>query len=1048
MNRHPGEFKNSKTSLRLLAAMAIFAFAPLIVFAAAPSWWSNPNRPVIDSDIPNDYAAVNQGQVKNIAVKAVAEMNDSLAQFGGAGPALNNLAFTLSGTTPNTNDYAAVNLGQLKHVATPFLKRLLEIGYQARPLESGTYPWLSGSAGSANDYAMANIGQVKKLFSFDLTLSSDGSGIPDWWEHLYGITLGSGTTATSLAPRGDGLSYLDAYQQGLNPNDFYNGHSPSLAIVDGDNQSGAPGEFLRRPLIVLISDSNSIPLAHAPVKFTVTAGSGTLQAVKDGESGSALTVITNAYGRAIVYFEIASNVATDSQCQITCASIPSSYSVSGTFTEKADGEGGNSSSLPQGTEAPIPVQNYAAIDVSGSSTEGNDVGMIALDDSNNLAFAYTDSSGSNLQVYTWTNGTTAYNQTVTTGSEASTIQLGNDENGDDKGYIEQNCITTVRGLLPNGTVYGKLEAYGTWFNPSWSTYPFQSGDGVFYLGFTCTNGLINAIGRTYDYVSTDPINGPAAETLAALWRKGPYWRDWGFGEQSEYFILGADSDGHFFGQNDYVGFISPASGNSYFVSDDHPGTTPDGAHVFNGFPGFPTGMSENGCAIFGDDLYGFWQDDPGIEYGWWWTEPYAVWNGSSFVYLTDNPIAINKQGQVIGGDWLLQNGSSTPTPLKDLLPDDIKPYLSNISPWLLSNADSNGTVHIVFTATELESGSNNNYVLDINTSGSNAVAQMAAPDGVTYTTINAQGIMAGLQSVQTSNSSSSNMMRMMTSSSSSSSSKPVILPPVQFRLLSGHAGSITTDGHNFDGTVPTTISATSPDNTTTVADIGKTAANGGGGNDAIDVLGVDYPFGYGRPAYEGICYTYSLIVAAKVAPSTNFTYTWHRVYQDRSVTIAHITTSGRSYWFVKAHNSPTGVPTPIEDTDGGTHQTTIPSPKSILYCYDNPGMSVLQFAVDAPHVNDFAYEKTDFTYSVTTSSGTYSATSSVHVGQKIVAKRKAVGISGNINNEWTGVSNFVGTELNIDCTTVTTSEIRAIVERGDVGGTDPIVFDSSVPNSP
>ena len=65
----------------------------------------------------DDYAAVNQGQLKQIARQASLEMESKLP--GGAGT--NVLALIQGWETPgtNTDDYATVNLGQLKNVAEP-----------------------------------------------------------------------------------------------------------------------------------------------------------------------------------------------------------------------------------------------------------------------------------------------------------------------------------------------------------------------------------------------------------------------------------------------------------------------------------------------------------------------------------------------------------------------------------------------------------------------------------------------------------------------------------------------------------------------------------------------------------------------------------------------------------------------------------------------------------------------------------------------------------------------------------------------------------------
>ena len=212
MNRSKPKDKTGRGPLRLLLGIAVLALLPVLLLAdsSSPSWWQD--RGIQNSYPANDYAAVNQGQVKNIAVKAVAEMDASLP--GGAGEVLHTLATNLSGTTANTNDYAAVNIGQLKTVSKPFLDRLLQVGYQGHPLESGTYPWV-GRESSANDYAMANIGQVKNLFSFDLTFKTDPNNpLPDWWQMKYFGKIG---VDPANDPDGDGVTTADEFLQGTNP---------------------------------------------------------------------------------------------------------------------------------------------------------------------------------------------------------------------------------------------------------------------------------------------------------------------------------------------------------------------------------------------------------------------------------------------------------------------------------------------------------------------------------------------------------------------------------------------------------------------------------------------------------------------------------------------------------------------------------------------------------------------------------------------------------------------------------------------------------------
>jgi len=196
-----------------MAGLLVGLLALSLRAAPYPGWWSD--REVVDSDFTNDYAAVNQGQLKNIAWHAYEEMQTNLP--GGAGTGVFSLVSGLS----LSNNYAPLNLGQVKHVATPFYDRLMEIGYATN------YPWQG--AASTNDFAMANIGQVKNLFSFDLTSDTDDDGLPDWWEtHWFGNVTNQASDGDFDA---DGLLNLQEYQLQTKPT---NDDSDADGLDDGD----------------------------------------------------------------------------------------------------------------------------------------------------------------------------------------------------------------------------------------------------------------------------------------------------------------------------------------------------------------------------------------------------------------------------------------------------------------------------------------------------------------------------------------------------------------------------------------------------------------------------------------------------------------------------------------------------------------------------------------------------------------------------------------------------------------------------------------------
>jgi hypothetical protein len=138
--------------IRLVFILCFSLQLILPAWAQAPAWWTT--RGVLNSEATtDDYAAVNQGQVKHIAKQAYEEFEEKLP--GGAGTALDAI---WENPAAGTDDYTAINIGQLKNVAKPFYDRLI-----AESVVSA-YPW----GASTDDYALANIGQVKNLFSFSI----------------------------------------------------------------------------------------------------------------------------------------------------------------------------------------------------------------------------------------------------------------------------------------------------------------------------------------------------------------------------------------------------------------------------------------------------------------------------------------------------------------------------------------------------------------------------------------------------------------------------------------------------------------------------------------------------------------------------------------------------------------------------------------------------------------------------------------------------------------------------------------------------------------
>jgi len=223
--------ESSFSQVRLLFAISLLClfFASVLAILAAPvptskpstypAWWftrdviaqkpPTNSSPTWPSNYPasDDYVVITQGQLKNLATQAYNELQAKAPTSVWTKPQGLALSAMVTGWNPASGDaYAVVNLGQFKAVAKPFYDVLILIGYAT------SYPW-TGIA--ADDYSVVNIGQVKNAFSFDVGLDSEIDDLPDWWETHYFGQLG--LSGGALAPNGSGLTYLQSYQQGIDP---------------------------------------------------------------------------------------------------------------------------------------------------------------------------------------------------------------------------------------------------------------------------------------------------------------------------------------------------------------------------------------------------------------------------------------------------------------------------------------------------------------------------------------------------------------------------------------------------------------------------------------------------------------------------------------------------------------------------------------------------------------------------------------------------------------------------------------------------------------
>ena len=137
------------------------------------------------------------------------------------------------------------------------------------------------------------------------------NGLPLDWERYYlGHTGGAATADDDL----DGYSNLYEYQHHTNPADFYNGQTPSLTPVSGNNQAANPQTLLPQPLIVQVKNAGGSVLTNAPVTFTAAAGGGSLRLTSNGSNAANITARTDSQGRVQVYFLLPDT--SNQECQV------------------------------------------------------------------------------------------------------------------------------------------------------------------------------------------------------------------------------------------------------------------------------------------------------------------------------------------------------------------------------------------------------------------------------------------------------------------------------------------------------------------------------------------------------------------------------------------------------------------------------------------------------------------------------------------------------------------------------------------------------------
>lgn len=265
-----------------------------------PAWWAQYEAvdPYGQSD---DFAAANVGQLKYIASRAAAALNDAEAATQAPLTAFQLQAKTAIDAMLATwdepplpdvirDDFQALNAGQLKQVASLFYDRL-----------GLPHPW---PAVSTDDHQMVNVGQLKHVFAFDPRFRGAvvAATIPasllqaafDAWEALPTKPAGSSPDDFD----GDGIPNLQQYLSGrplLDPADLDGDRIPDSV----ETASGGILDPLRFADAVADHDGDGV-MNYEEVLLALTLGSATTPARTDTLEDAAVLVWSLPLGRPLI----------------------------------------------------------------------------------------------------------------------------------------------------------------------------------------------------------------------------------------------------------------------------------------------------------------------------------------------------------------------------------------------------------------------------------------------------------------------------------------------------------------------------------------------------------------------------------------------------------------------------------------------------------------------------------------------------------------------------------------------------------------------------
>lgn len=114
-----------------------------------------------------------------------------------------------------------------------------------------------------------------------------------------------------------------SFNPNYNPGGYYNGITPTLALIAGDQQYGQVGQFNLLPFDIAIwNTAGTAPLANAPVLVTVSYGGGWLSTTNDANAvlSKTLRLTTDVDGTVRVYYQQGAFELVTSSIQVIASS--------------------------------------------------------------------------------------------------------------------------------------------------------------------------------------------------------------------------------------------------------------------------------------------------------------------------------------------------------------------------------------------------------------------------------------------------------------------------------------------------------------------------------------------------------------------------------------------------------------------------------------------------------------------------------------------------------------------------------------------------------